>query len=298
MRVSSTLSFSALLLMAATAPPLCADATATTAESADPAETVPLWEWSLAAFTRYGASYPGSDESQFNFVPLPFPKYRGKFLRVGDETENPIRGRIFRRDRIKLDIDFDLNFSSDSDDIDARTGMPDLDFLLEVGPELELQFAERSPLAGADLFLGLQLRAATSWDGVDPSFQGLIFSPELKWRKKLSRERRSELKFRITPGFATDDYMDYFYGVEPQFVTPDRPAFDAKGGYLGTDFTLSLRQALGKRYEIYAGVRLSALSGAKNEDSPLFKDDFNTAVIAAFLWKFWESDRRVPADED
>lgn len=298
MRQTHALCWSAVLLLAVATPVLSAEEATTSAQSEDPAETVPLWEWSLAAFTRYGASYPGSDESQFNFIPLPFPKYRGKYLRVGDETEKPIRGRVFRRDRIKLDIDFDLNFGSDSDDIDARTGMPDLDFILELGPELELQFAERSPLAGADLFLGLQLRAATSWDGIDPGYEGLVFNPELKWRKKLSTERRSELKFRITPGFATGDYMDYFYGVDPRFATPDRPVYDAKGGYLGTDFTLSLRQQLGKRYEFYTAVRLSALSGAKNEDSPLFKDDFNTAVIAAFLWKFWESERRVPVDDD
>jgi hypothetical protein len=74
-------------------------------------------------------------------------EYRGTFLRVGDDTDSPIRGRVFRTDRIKLDIDFDLVFGSDSDDIAARTGMPDLDLLLELGPELELQFVDRGPLA-------------------------------------------------------------------------------------------------------------------------------------------------------
>ena len=118
--------------------------------------TQALWEMRLAAFGRYGAAYPASEDDQANLIPLPLPVYRGRFLRLGDDTENPIRGRIFRADRIKLDLDFDLNFPVDSEDIDARTGMPDLDLLLEAGPELELEFA-RAPLNG-----GFFSRPATS----------------------------------------------------------------------------------------------------------------------------------------
>ena len=171
-------------------------------------------------------------------------------------------------------------------------------FLLDLGPELELQFAEKSPLAGADLFLGLQLRAATSWGDINPSYEGLVFNPELKWLKSFSEQRRSELKFKITPGFATAKYMDFFYGVEERFATPMRPAYDSDGGYLGTDFSLSFTHAIASNYEIFVGTKLSVLSGAKNDDSPLFKDDINTAVFAAFLWKFWESKRRVPVEID
>ncbi|NND55024.1 MAG: hypothetical protein HKN56_08660, partial [Gammaproteobacteria bacterium] len=160
--------------------------TAGLAGSPEPLDTEanpPLWEINFGGFARAGAAYPAAGESQIDVVPLPFPIYRGKILRVGEENEKPIRTRIFRRDRIKLDLDFGLNFPVDSEDVDERTGMPDLDLLLEAGPELELQFAR--PYFGGDLFLAGQLRGAFSFDGLDPEWRGLVLSAELKHKRAL-----------------------------------------------------------------------------------------------------------------
>jgi len=258
-------------------------------------ETEPLWEWNLAAFGRYGPAYPASEEQQFNLIPLPFPVYRGKIFRLGEDTDNPIKSRIFRTDRIKLDFSFDLNFSSDSDDIDAREGMPDLDLMLEVGPELELRF-NRKPLLGGAWFFTPNLKLATSFDGLDPSYRGLIFSPEFQYRIKLA-EQRSKIKLKLTPAFATKDYMEYYYQVDPQFATAQRAAFDADGGYLGTDLSLSWRHSLTDSFDIVVGTRVALHQGATNDDSPLFTEDFTTSVYGAFLWKFWESETRAPAED-
>ena len=262
------------------------------AASEDPASEA-LWELNIAAFGRYGPSYPASEESQGNFVPLPFPVYRGTFLRIGDDTDSPIRGRVFRTDRIKLDIDFDLVFGSESDDIAARTGMPDLDLLLELGPELELQFVDRGWLA-ADAFLAFQVRGAFSWDGLDPAYEGLVYSPELKFAREFGDSGR-EAKLRITPTFATGGYMDYYYGVAPAVATAERPEFAADGGYLGTEIALSLRIPVARRLELWGGIRQGFYSGAKNEDSPLFTDRAATTFFGAFMYRFWESERRAEA---
>lgn len=256
----------------------------------DPA-TDALWEMNIAAFGRHGPSYPASEESQDDFIPLPLPVYRGTFLRVGDDTDSPMRGRVFRTDRIKLDIDFDLVFGSDSDDVAARDGMPDLNLLTEIGPELELQFVDRGWLA-ADVFLALPVRGALSWDGLDPSFEGLVFAPELKFTRDFGNERQ-QLKLRITSSFASDGYMDYYYEVTHAFATVQRPAFAADGGYLGTEIALSLRWPVANRLELWGGVRQGFYRGAKNEDSPLFTDDTTTTVYGAFMYRFWESRRRV-----
>lgn len=263
------------------------------AASEDPA-TDALWEMNFAAFGRHGPSYPASEETQGDFIPLPFPVYRGTFFRLGDDTDAPMRGRVFRTDRIKLDIDFDLIFGSDSDDIAARLGMPDLDLLLEVGPELELKFVDRGWLA-ADAFLALPVRGAFSWDGLDPSFEGLVFAPELKFTRDFGKERQ-QVKLRITPSFASDGYMDYYYEVAPAFATGQRTAFAAEGGYLGTEIALSLRWPVAKRLELWGGIRQGFYSGAKNDDSPLFTDDTTTTIYAAFMYRFWESKRRAEAD--
>jgi len=251
-------------------------------------EQEPLWEMNLAGFARYGPSYPASEETQVNIVPLPFPIYRGKFLRVGDETDRPVTTRLFRRDRIKLDIDFGLNFPADSDEIDARTGMPDLDLLAEAGPELELQFVDGPKLG--DVFLTLQTRGAFSFDGLDPTWRGLIFSSELKYARPLNNDR-SEVKVRITPEWAGNEYMDFFYGVAPEFSTLDREAYNAKGGYLGTQLTFSLKHEFTDEFSLRTGLRFGFYQGARNRTSPLFTAETNTGVYVALLWKFWESAR-------
>ncbi|MDJ0929393.1 MAG: MipA/OmpV family protein [Gammaproteobacteria bacterium] len=285
--------FAGLAAVALLASGVASPGLAEEAAGEDPeAETEPLWEWYMAGFGRYGAVYPGSSENQFNIIPLPFPRYRGKFFRLGEETENPLRGKIFRRDRVKLDIDFDINFGEDSDDIDVRKGMPDLDFILEVGPELSLQFAgERNSKWRA--YLNLPVRAAFSWPGFDPRYQGLVFAPEIRLRNRYTENRKDEISFRITPQFATSEYMNYFYGVRPEFANSLRPAFKAESGYLGTELGISARKVLASRYELVGGVALGLLDGAKNRNSPLFEDDVNASVFVAFLWKFWESKRRV-----
>jgi len=262
-------------------------------EGQDPA----LWEWRIAAFGRYGPAYPASEELQVNVVPLPIPVYRGRFLRLFEDNESPIRGKVFERNRTKLDLDFDITFPSDSDDIDARTGMPDLDFLLQAGPELDLQFIQQDFMQGT-WHLALQGRAAVSFDGLDPAWRGLTFSTEFRYIAQVTS--RDEVKFRITPTFGTSQYMQYYYQVDPQYATPTRPAYDAKGGYLGTDFTLNWSREVTKKLSVWIGARLSVYSGATNENSPLFTDDVTPSIYGAFMYKFWESKRRAqrpPAEE-
>jgi len=261
------------------------------------AKTEPLWEWSLAAFSRFGNIYSGSADTQFNIVPLPIPPYRGRFLRLGEETDSPIRGRVFRRDRIKLDIDFDINFGADNEDIPVREGMPELDFVLEAGPELSLQFVDHEP-SRWKAFLNLPLRAAIAWPGFDPRFRGIVFAPEIRIRKRLRDDRRDELSYLVSASFASSDYMNYFYGVQPQFAAPGRPAFDADGGYIGTELGMTYRRQLAARFEMVTGLRIGFHQGATNSDSPLFQDDISGSVFVAFLWKLWESKRRVPVTDD
>lgn len=258
-------------------------------------DTKPLWELALAGYGLYAPAYPGSVENQGNFLPLPIPIYRGKFLRLGEDSEKPIRGRIFRSDRVRLDLDMDLNFGSKSGDIDARVGMPDLDPLIEMGPELELKFTSQ-PSRHGNWFFAPQLRGAVSLDGLSPEWRGFTFSPELRYVRHLEK-RGSRLKLRFTPTFAGSDYMDYFYRVEPAYSTSQRPAYEAKSGYLGTTLGLSLQHPVTDAFEIRAGVRIGMLQGARNASSPLFTDDTTQSVYVAFLYKFWASKRTTTAED-
>ena len=249
-----------------------------------------LLEWRFAAIGRYGSAYPASEKMQFNFIPLPVPIYRGRFLRLFEESDKPVRGIIFERDRIKLGLDLDMTFPSDSDKIDARNGMPDLDLLVQAGPELDLQFVRDKFLKGS-WHLALQARGAVSFDGLNPSYRGLTFSTEFRYIVQVSD--RDEFKFRITPTFATSQYMQYYYQVGPQFVTSERTAYDAKGGYLGTDLTLNWKRDYTDKLSVWYGAQLSIFTGASNTDSPLFTQEVTPSIFVAFMYKFWESKKRA-----
>jgi outer membrane protein len=262
-------------------------------ESAD-AEMEPLWEWRLATFARYGESYPASENSQFNIIPFPLPVYRGKVLRIGEDSQSPIRGRLIQTDRIKLDLAFDMNFPVDSDDITVRTGMPDLDFQVEVGPELEIEFS-RSETRGS-WFISPQLRPSFVFDAVIPRYQGIVFSPELIYKKKLL-EGEGDLKVSLMPTLASSKYMDFFYTVDPMFAAPGRPAYSAEAGYLGTDLTARWKSSFRNDFAYFAGARVSFYQGAANRDSPLYTQETTFSLFAGFLWKFYESEAQVPATD-
>ena len=84
--------------------------------------------------------------------------------------------------------------------------------------------------------------------------------------------------------------MDYFYEVQPEFVTPKRPAYDADAGYLGSNLTLVVSKRFNNRFRLSLGTRIGIHSGATNDDSPLFRDEFNASVFTAFYWSIFQSD--------
>jgi len=155
-------------------------------ETAGEDEQPSLWELRLAAFGQHAPVYPGSEDPNVTLLPIPIPVYRGSFLNFGENLDQVARGEITETRRLRLGVDLDFTFGEDSADIPVRRGMPDLDFMLEIGPELEIKLDNRTPEQG-EFFLAFQLRAGVSFDGVDPSSQGFLLNPELEYRREVFR---------------------------------------------------------------------------------------------------------------
>ncbi len=146
------------------------------------------------------------------------------------------------------------------------------------------------------LFLDFELRGALSFDGLDPTWRGLVFASELRYVRPIKLAQRTELSIGLSPEWGNSEYMDFFYGVAPEFVVPGRDGYRAKGGYLGTKLGFGIKQILSDDFQIRTGIRFGFYQGARNRNSPLFTDDTNVTVYFAFLWKFWESQRMVTAE--
>lgn len=257
------------------------------------AEPPPQWELGLGATVLRLPDYRGSDESRTYVYPIPYFVYRGERLRVDRQG-----ARAVLLESQRLEVDFSANATPpvDSSSNRARQGMPDLDPTVEIGPQLNYKLARDA--AGAwRLDLRASVRAVLATDLRHTGQAGYTFYPHfnLGARPELLGGRWN-VGLHAGPLFATRDYHRYFYGVDPQFATAERPAYEARGGYSGTLALASLSRRVGKAW-FGAFVRYDTLRGAVFEESPLVRRDSSLMAGFALAWVFAESDRRVEGKE-
>ena len=267
-------------------------ATSGSAEEAAEENLPGLWGFRLVAFAQNFPAYPSSSDQNFTALPIPYPVYRGKIFSFGQDLEEIASGQLLSTDRINLSVGLNASFPESSDNLSGRDGMPDLDFLVEAGPEINMAL-NGGPDDDRELLLSLQIRGAVSIDDLDATGRGVSFNPELEYLARDFLDAKTELRFRISPTWGTSDYTDFFYGVAPEYATADRPAFDAKSGYVNTEFLVGLNRKISERLEFRGSVRLWVNKGSANEASPLYQRDYDRGIRLALYWTAWESERRV-----
>jgi outer membrane scaffolding protein for murein synthesis (MipA/OmpV family) len=261
--------------------------------AAAPARAVerPLWEVGVGATGLYLPDYRGADQSRGYLFPLPFFAYRGDFFRVDREG---IRGIFFESDRVELDVSLFGTPPVDSSDNRARAGMPDLDATVEVGPVLVFTLArDRRIDYNYRLQLRLPVRTAIATDLSHWHNIGWVFYPNLNLDLRPEfLGGRWNVGFSAGPSFADRRFNQYFYSVAPQFATPDRPAYDAPGGYSGATFFATTSRRF-EKFWVGAYFRYDNLSGAVFDPSPLVKQNYAWSAGIAVAWVFAESKTKV-----
>jgi outer membrane protein len=234
----------------------------------------PQWELGVGLGYITLPHYRGSDQRQDYIAPIPYVRYRGKRLNVDREG-----GRYYflNSEVLKLDLSAAFSFPVDSSDNRARTGMPDLDPILELGPRLEW-YIYASNDERFRIRAGFPVRLAVNLSGLENT--GWVFSPYLQFRYFSTMETA----LSIGPMWATEKYHDYYYQVENQFATADRPAYDAQGGYSGLRITLTNSHRVAKHWWWGVFARYDSLSGAVFEDSPLVKQ--KDALMGGFALSY------------
>lgn len=257
------------------------------------AEQRPLWEAGAGISLIQFPHYPGSDESKFYALPIPYFVYRGDILKVDRQK---IRGLFFARDWAEIDVSVSASVPVKSSENDARRGMNDLDPTVEFGPTFNIHL-HKSKDENVELDLRLPLRTVFATDLTYARQTGWVFEPRLNldlhnnifgagWNVGLA----------AGPNFATRKNNQYFYGVDSAYATAQRPAYDAKGGYSG----MQVLAAVSKRYPKYwigGFASLTNLSNTAYEDSPLLKTKNSFAVGIAISWVFKESKVLVEAKD-
>ena len=195
------------------------------------AEQFPRWEAGFGASVLRFSDYRGSDEFRSYLFPLPYFVYRGERIKVDRES---IRGQFFKTDRVELDESINGTVPLKSKDNAARTGMPDIDATLEIGPSLNTRLW-RSDDRRINLILKLPIRGVIASDFKNFESVGWVSHPQISWDVKNFNNSGWHLGMLIGPTYHSAGYNRYLYSVAPQFATATRPAYEAKAGYGGAN---------------------------------------------------------------
>jgi outer membrane scaffolding protein for murein synthesis (MipA/OmpV family) len=249
----------------------------------------PAWELGLGVGAVSFRDYRGSDTTHAYPVAVPYFIYRGRLVRADREG---LKTKLLPEDRVRLD--FSANATTPVRNNSARQGMPQLRTTVELGPALDIH-VWRSENERMKLDVRLPVRAAATLGS--PGFIGWFFAPNANLDiAEPAGFSGWNLGLLTGPLFATRRYDQYYYSVAPQYATPGRPAYEASGGYAGTQ----VLTALTKRYpKFWTGVyvRYDNLSGASFEHSPLVKSRSYLSAGIGIAWIIGQSSRLVDVPE-
>ena len=252
----------------------------------------PLWEFGLGLGAVTFSDYPGAATSHGYPVPVPYLRYRGKFLR---SDRDGVRGMLLDRPRVAINVSMGASVPVRSRSAAARAGMPDLDATFELGPALDWHLWHST---ARTVFLDLRVpaRVAVTVDS-RPQSIGWFMAPNLNLdiRHPVSLPGWN-LGLLIGPLYATRQYNDYYYSVAPQYATAQRPAYQSPGGYAGAEAVV----ALSKRYpQLWVGAfaRYRTMNHAVFDGSPLLHRTQDLAAGIGVAWILAHSSRTVAADD-
>lgn len=254
-----------------------------------PAATKPLWE--LAGGVGYISipRYPGSIQSKDYFIPAPVFHYYGEKIQI---DKGKISSQIFKNERIHIQISADGTPPVDSDEIDARIGMPDLDATIQIGPSFD--FRINNPKSDNDWSFKLPLRLSIATDLSHFDDRGFLLNPKLKFERQInSSSGYKKFQFTMATVFASRRYLNYYYGVDAEFSTTSRSSYEPVSGYAGAYISAGISHKIGPwQWSAYSRVRW--LNNTNFKSSPLVTTKQEKQIGLLLIYTFAQSSRQAP----
>ncbi|HEY6451864.1 MAG TPA: MipA/OmpV family protein [Steroidobacteraceae bacterium] len=257
-----------------------------------PGEALPLWEFGFGVGGLFFNDYRGARSTHAYPAPVPYFIYRGRFLRADREG---VHGRLLDHPNFELEISINATAPVFSRNSAVRAGMPDLRPTIELGPAL-LWHLWRSGDERLRLDIELPVREAFTVAS-PPQAIGAIFAPSLNLDLRPGGPLSGwNLGLLAGPLYAQQRYHEYFYGVAPQFALPGRPAYEAAGGYAGSQALLAVSRRFAA-YWVGAYLRHDWLGGAVFDASPLIQQRSYWSGGVGFVWMIRASSTLVDSHE-
>lgn len=257
------------------------------------AEEHPLWELGVGVGAITLPDYRGSNESHTYVLPVPYFVYRGEHLKA---DRNGVRGMLYDSDKVDVNISVNGTIPVHSKDNEARRGMADLKPTIEVGPTANFNFW-RAADNKTKLDLRVPLRTSITVQS-SPKNIGWVFSPSLNLDVKDPAGMKGwNLGLLAGPIFNNRKYNDHFYSVNAADATATRPAYQARGGYAGSQVTLAFSKRF-KSYWVGGFTRYDTLAGAVFKDSPLVRKQNTVSAGLAVAWVVTQSGQMVNEEDE
>lgn len=210
-----------------------------------------------------------------------------------------IKGVFLHSEFFEFDTSLYGNPPVDQDN-HARSGMEELDPLLEIGPSLKwFPFGRKSDAAS---YLKAAIRGAASIDfpgDLGIQYQGL--HGELDWIHQVSAPFGFQ-DWTVGGSFGLDftnaDYNRYFYDVTDRDARDGRPVYHSEGGYAGSKLSAYAGKRLNPDLTLWTWFRWENIDGTVFENSPLVMEKNNFSFSLALTWTIFRSERRVTSGMD
>ncbi len=245
-----------------------------------PSSAQPTMEVGVVLVAQVAADYRGSHHYRPYGLPLPYLLYQGPILKA---DRDGVRGDFWSNGRVEFNISVDGSLSGNSDDNEARRGMPDLESAVEFGPSLNVRLSGATFREGWSLRLPVRAVITIAEDGFDHI--GNVFSPRLTWRDPDLRNGW-RTSFSLGATVADRDYHAYFYDVDRPYVTPDRPFYHSGGGYSGGFMRFALYKPW-EKWRFGVALRYDYLGEAEFADSPLVQTRHYGSVSLGLVRILW-----------
>ncbi len=228
----------------------------------------------------YYPNYIGSKTYNFITLPLPYLRYRGKYLQY---DKDGLTSKLFGIKDLKLELSGSGSIPASSEKGSARDGMPDLDLTGEIGFKLVYNIYEKGV---SQLEFEFPLRGVLSTDFTQIDYRGLVSNPQFKYSLNYTH---FEWTLRSGVVLGDKDYNSYYYGVDTKYITPSREAYKANAGFNG------FRNKVGMTYKkgswwMGAFVSYTNLNDSIIEDSPLVETKSSLYTGASVAYIFYTAD--------
>ncbi|WP_395374760.1 MipA/OmpV family protein [Marinicella sp. W31] len=192
--------------------------------------------------------------------------YKQFYFQAGD-----LGFHLFENENWELDIGIGANLAGDVDRGDSE--------LLEDLPDLSIPvsaFVSAQYTSSIGLFeVAYQEEINNKHNGNSAAFSYTVPFPVGKWL----------LLPRLEANYFSEEAVNYFYGVEPDFALAGRPAYTADSEIVLGASVFALRR-INDKFSIFANVNYQDF-GDEITNSPIVEDDSAVSVFAGFLYKIF-----------